>query len=133
MSLDDRDWWREDRKRKEEMYGGNFSLNSKPIKKSNKDTPTQGNNTNVMNKPLSLTSGFVFAVICFVGIYILNYNIIAVIIVASIGAAMPEIMKLDKGKRAEAALKIIIYTFSIFAGTAASILIILLLIAKFMK
>lgn len=31
MSLDDRDWWREDRRKKEELYGGDFSLNSKPI------------------------------------------------------------------------------------------------------
>ena len=32
MSLDDRDWWREDRRKKEELYGGDFSLNSKPIR-----------------------------------------------------------------------------------------------------
>lgn len=31
MSLDDRDWWREDRRKKEQLYGGDFSLNSKPI------------------------------------------------------------------------------------------------------
>lgn len=30
MSLDDRDWWREDRKMKDKLYGGDFSLHSKP-------------------------------------------------------------------------------------------------------
>ena len=30
MSLDDRDWWREDRKNKEKIYRGDFSLHSKP-------------------------------------------------------------------------------------------------------
>lgn len=37
MSLDDRDWWREDRRKKEELYGGDFSLNSKPIYKPLRD------------------------------------------------------------------------------------------------
>ena len=32
MSLDDRDWWREDRKNKEKIYRGDFSLHSKPYK-----------------------------------------------------------------------------------------------------
>lgn len=30
MSVEDRDWYREDFKRKEKEYGGDFSLNSKP-------------------------------------------------------------------------------------------------------
>ena len=30
MSSDDRDWWREDRKNKEKIYQGDFSLHSKP-------------------------------------------------------------------------------------------------------
>lgn len=38
MSLDDRDWWREDRRKKEELYGGDFSLNSKPIYRPLKGT-----------------------------------------------------------------------------------------------
>lgn len=37
MSLDDRDWWREDRRKKEKLYGGDFSLNSKPIYKPLRD------------------------------------------------------------------------------------------------
>ena len=37
MSLDDRDWWRENRRKKEELYGGDFSLNSKPIYKPLRD------------------------------------------------------------------------------------------------
>lgn len=37
MSLDDRDWWREDHRKKEELYGGDFSLNSKPIYKPLRD------------------------------------------------------------------------------------------------
>lgn len=37
MSLDDRDWWREDRRKKEELYGGDFSLNSRPIYKPLRD------------------------------------------------------------------------------------------------
>lgn len=37
MSLDDRDWWREDRRKKEELYGGDFSLNSKLIYKPLRD------------------------------------------------------------------------------------------------
>ena len=30
MSVEDRDWYREDFKRKEKEYGGDFGLNSKP-------------------------------------------------------------------------------------------------------
>lgn len=30
MSVEDRDWYREDFKRKEKEYGGDFSLNSEP-------------------------------------------------------------------------------------------------------
>ena len=37
MSLDGRDWWREDHRKKEELYGGDFSLNSKPIYKPLRD------------------------------------------------------------------------------------------------
>lgn len=37
MSLDDRDWWREDHRKKEELYGGDFSLNSKHIFKPLRD------------------------------------------------------------------------------------------------
>lgn len=46
MSLDDRDWWREDRRKKEELYGGDFSLNSKPIYRPLRDdTFTDGGYT----------------------------------------------------------------------------------------
>lgn len=40
MSVEDRDWYREDFKRKEKEYGGDFSLNSKP-KHKKKQQPTQ--------------------------------------------------------------------------------------------
>ena len=40
MSVEDRDWYREDFKRKEKEYGGDFSLNSKP-KHKKKQQPAQ--------------------------------------------------------------------------------------------
>ena len=40
MSVEDRDWYREDFKRKEKEYGGDFSLNSKP-KHKKKQQPDQ--------------------------------------------------------------------------------------------
>ena len=40
MSVEDRDWYREDFKRKEKEYGGDFSLNSKP-KNKKKQQPAQ--------------------------------------------------------------------------------------------
>ena len=33
MSVEDRDWYREDFKRKEEEYGGDFSLGGRPVRK----------------------------------------------------------------------------------------------------
>lgn len=133
MSLDDRDWWRKDKKRKEEMYGGDFSLNSKPIKKNNKDIPHENDDTDVLKKPVSLTSAIIFLAICFIGGVLLRQNILVVIIVASIGAVMSEIMKLSKSKRAEAALKAIIYAFTILVIAMAVTFIILLLISKYLE
>lgn len=40
MSVEDRDWYREDFKRKEKEYGGDFGLNSKP-KHKKKQQPAQ--------------------------------------------------------------------------------------------
>ena len=40
MSVEDRDWYREDFNRKEKEYGGDFSLNSKP-KHKKKQQPAQ--------------------------------------------------------------------------------------------
>ncbi len=130
MSLDERDWWREDRKRKEELYGGDFSLNSKS-KDSNPKNGSNENDINVLKKPLSLTGIIIFALICFVGINYLHLNAIAVIIVASIGAILPEIMKLKEGNRVKAASKTVLFTISILGGAMALVLIIFLLIAIF--
>ncbi|ETP73902.1 hypothetical protein UYO_0157 [Lachnospiraceae bacterium JC7] len=42
MSLDDRDWWREDRKKKEKLYGGDFSLHSRPKYRKMPDIKPKG-------------------------------------------------------------------------------------------
>lgn len=86
MSLDDRDWWREDRRKKEKLYGGDFSLNSKPIYKPLRDDTftdtvytlkTKRNSCNVTKIDvlsailalsvwtIGLLIGFAFKFICF--------------------------------------------------------------------
>ena len=64
MSLDDRDYWREDRKKKEKLYGGDWSLNSKPIK-SICDYKSAANKYNN-----GIAFFYLFIVVAFIGLFI---------------------------------------------------------------
>jgi|GEM_PF-5935207 len=115
MSLDDRDWWREDRKRKEKLYGGDFSLHSKPIKNTNhknalKSTSSNTTNYSLLNMPLNTISVLFFVGIIAYGIY-LRVNIIVVIILASLAATVPEIKRVPERDRLATIIKVILFSF----------------------
>ena len=50
MSVEDRDWYREDFKRKEEEYGGDFSLGSRPVRKQPQRYGERLSNNNLIGK-----------------------------------------------------------------------------------
>lgn len=52
MSVEDRDWYREDFKRKEKEYGGDFSIHSKPKREKAKTY----NRESYTNKPAKIVS-----------------------------------------------------------------------------
>ena len=63
MSVEDRDWYREDFKRKEEEYGGDFSLGSKPIRKQ-----TQRHEGKFSNKQLDWQNAITCPILCYFGL-----------------------------------------------------------------
>lgn len=63
MGVEDRDWYREDFKRKEEEYGGDFSLGSKPIRKQ-----TQRYKGRFSNKQLDWQNAITCPILCNFGL-----------------------------------------------------------------
>ena len=63
MSVEDRDWYREDFKRKEEEYGGDFSLGSRPVRKQ-----PQRYRERLSNKQLDLQNAIICPILCYFGL-----------------------------------------------------------------
>lgn len=63
MSVEDRDWYREDFKRKEEEYGGDFSLDSRPVRKQ-----PQRYRERLSNKQLDLQNAIICPILCYFGL-----------------------------------------------------------------
>lgn len=63
MSVEDRDWYREDFKRKEEEYGGDFSLGSRPVCKQ-----PQRYRERLSNKQLDLQNAIICPILCYFGL-----------------------------------------------------------------
>ena len=63
MSVEDRDWYKEDFKRKEEEYGGDFSLGSRPVRKQ-----PQRYRERLSNKQLDLQNAIICPILCYFGL-----------------------------------------------------------------
>ena len=63
MSVEDRDWYKEDFKRKEEEYGGDFSLGSRPVRKQ-----PQRYRKRLSNKQLDWQNAIICPILCYFGL-----------------------------------------------------------------
>ena len=70
MSVEDRDWYKEDFKRKEEEYGGDFSLGSRPVRKQ-----PQRYRERLSNKQLDLQNAIICPILCYFGLRLVYWHI----------------------------------------------------------
>lgn len=134
MSMYDRDWYRESYKEKEEKYGGDFSLHSKPKEKQPNNEKTNSAYQNLSENQDNSLTNFLDTICPILGLITLFFghkifaNGLIQFILLLVFLCTPAILKEPKGSRLKNTLKAIgIFFITLIGGLIIGIAIIILL------